>query len=78
MVLVGKGVDVLGEQEMFLLHSDSVGGRVADFSCAAVPTLVPAKEDGRKLAYLLFSELYKLFPILLLFTPFSFTIINLI
>jgi len=48
----------------------NVGGRVADFSCAAVPVLMPAKEDRRKLAYLLFSELYKLFLILLLFTPF--------
>lgn len=51
---------------------------MADFSCAAVPMLMPAKEDGRKLAYLSFSELYKLFLILLLFTPFSVTIINLI
>lgn len=54
----------------------SVGGSVADFSCAAVPMLVPAKEDMRKLAYLFFSGLYKLSLILLLFTPF--TIINLI
>lgn len=48
------------------------------FFCAAVPMLVQASEDGRKLAYLFFSDLYKLFLILLLCTPFSFTIINLI
>lgn len=48
------------------------------FSRAAVPMLVPAREDGRKLAYLFFSDLYKLFLILLLCTPVSFTIIILI
>lgn len=43
---------------------------MADFSCVAVPMLVAAEEDGRKLAYLFFSELYKLFLVFLLFTLF--------
>lgn len=55
----------------------SVGGRVADSSCAAVPMLVPAKEDRRNW-HIFFSDLYKLFLMLFLFIPFSFTIINLI
>lgn len=56
----------------------SVGVRVTDFSCVAVPMLVPAKKDGRNLASHIFPELYQLFLILLLFTSFSFAIINLI
>lgn len=56
----------------------SVGVRVTDFSCVAVPMFVPAKKDGRNLASHIFPELYQLFLILLLFTSFSFAIINLI
>lgn len=38
---------------------------MTDFSCVAVPMLVPAKKDGRNLASHIFSELYQLFLILL-------------
>lgn len=61
---------------MLPLHSDQCGRQWQIFSCAAVPVLVPAKEDQTKLGCLFFSELYILLLILLLFTPF--TVINLI
>lgn len=38
---------------------------MTDFSCVAVPMLVPAKKDGRNLASHIFSDLYQLFLILL-------------
>lgn len=34
---------------------------MTDFSCVAVPMLVPAKKDGKTLASHTFSELYQLF-----------------
>lgn len=48
----------------------SMRDRVADFSCVAVPMLMPAEVDGMKLAYLFFSELYKLSLVFLSFTFF--------
>lgn len=49
----------MDEQSEVLVHLEkscsystvtSVGSRVTDFSCVAVPVLVPAKKDGRNLA----------------------------
>lgn len=50
---------------MFLFHNDQSESQSYRFSCVAVPMLVPAKKDGRNLAFHTFSELYQLFLILL-------------
>lgn len=79
MVLMEECFMLLENMRCFYFVVASLGGRMADFfSRTAVLMLVSAREDGRKLAYLFFSDLYKLFLILLLCTPVSFTIINLI
>lgn len=51
---IGGKVLMLLENKRSYSAVTNVGGRVVNFSRAAVPMLVPAKEDGSKLACLFF------------------------